>query len=120
MSINLTVVRYLTALAIAVVLVALLAVVGISVARGTDINSSQLIGLLAFVGTLVALLVSLINGAATMSRTVEQAEVLSDVQRKVNGHLEQHLGHTDGQIEQIVDIVLARRLGPPPAAGGGG
>jgi uncharacterized membrane protein YgaE (UPF0421/DUF939 family) len=117
--INLTLVRYLTAAAIAIVLVVLLAVVGIAVARGTDINSSQLLGLLSFVGILVGLVVSLVNGSATAAATQDQAKVLTDVQEKVNGHLERHLGHTDQGVREIVDEMLQQRLGPPPAGAGG-
>lgn len=119
MNLNLTLVRYLTATAVAIVLAALLAVIAISVARGTDINSSQLIGLLAFVATLVGLLVSLINGSVNAHATQEQGTVLTDVQRKVNGHLEAHLGHTDAEVRAIVAEQLERRLGPPPGATGG-
>jgi hypothetical protein len=117
--INLTVVRYLTMMAIAIVLAVLLTVVGIAVARGTDINSSQVIGLLAFVGTLVGLLASLVNGSATAAATQDQAKVLTDVQQKVNGHLERHLGHSDEGVREIVEEVLQQRLGPPPAGAGG-
>lgn len=114
MRLNLTVVRYLTAAAVAVVLMVLLAVVGIAVARGTDVNSSQLIGLLAFVGTLVGLLVSLINGGAAAAAAQTQGTVLTEVRDKVNGHLERHLGHTDDQVRAIVDEQLQQRLASPP------
>lgn len=119
LNLNLTVVRYLTAAAVAIVLVVLLAVIGIAIARGTDVNSSQLIGLLAFVGTLVGLMVSLVNGSATAAATAKQGEVIDDVKQLVNGHLRAHIGHTDEQLAAMIDEHLQRRLGPPPTAPGG-
>jgi hypothetical protein len=94
--VNVQIVRYVTAAAIAVALLALLAVIGIAIARGLDITSSQLIGLLAFVGTLVALLANLLG-------TSQVASQLGDVQEKVNGHLSRHVGHSDAEVAKLVD-----------------
>lgn len=116
---NQTVLRYLTAFAVAVVLAVLLSVIGIALARGTDISSSQVLGLLAFVGTLVGILVSLLQGNANAAATHAQEQTLARVEDKVNGHLDRHLGHSDEQIQAMIEERIARRLGPPPPAQGG-
>lgn len=39
---------------------------------------------------------------------------MGDVQTKVNGHLEKHVGHTDQQVQQLIDARL-RELSTPQA-----
>jgi hypothetical protein len=39
---------------------------------------------------------------------------VSDVQRKVNGHLQRHIGHTDDQVQELIDKRL-RELGTGPS-----
>ena len=90
---NLTALRYVTAAAIAVVLVVLLLVIGISLYRG--VSEAQVVPLLSVVGTLVALLVGLF-GTQAMSGQV------ADVQQKVNGHLDAHQVQSD-QMQALVD-----------------
>lgn len=104
---NLTVIRYVVAGAIALVLVALLLVIALAILRGADINSSQLISLFAFVGVLIGMLGGLVG-------THHVAGAVADVRDKINGHLQQHIGHTDDQVQLLIDRRL-RELGTGPS-----
>lgn len=114
-----TTVRLLTAAAIAVVLAVLLAVVAISAAQGVSLQSPQLVGLLSSVGVLVALIASLVGTNVNAGSVAKLQSGAARIEDKVNGHLEKHLGHTDDQIQAMIDEGIARRLGPPPPAPGG-
>lgn len=104
---SLRILEYLTAIAIAIVLAVLLLVVGVSLYRG--VTGPEITGLLAAVGTLVGIIVALVG-------TRSNAGTLADVKDKVNGHLQAHIGHTDQQVNTLVDQRLAAHgLAPPPA-----
>lgn len=111
-------VRYLAAGAIALVVLALLAVIGLSIAHGIELTAPSVVGLLAFVGTLIGLIANLVG-------TQNIAVRLADVQDKVNGHLQAHIGHTDQQVQALVDDRLRglaqqqTTIAPPPPAGEG-
>lgn len=96
-------------------LTVLLAVLGISIYRGVSLNSSQLIGLLAAVGTLVALISNLIGTNVVATRVQATHAVAVDTQQKINGHMEEHIGHTDAQINTMVDRRLEEK-GITPAS----
>lgn len=126
-----TVMRYATGIAVALVLIVLLVVIGISLYRG--ISEPQIVGLATVVATLVALLVALLgSGAAVVSITGVDQKVgsvqgqVADVQAKVNGHLDAHQvqnEHMQDVVDKhLVDVteLIDRRLSelglvPPPA-----
>jgi hypothetical protein len=104
--VNLAVIRFVVAGAIALVLVMLLVVIGLAIYRGADITSSQLIGLFSFVGTLVALLATLL-GVNHVTGAVENiGGTLTVVKELVNGHLKAHIGHSDEEITELIDARL--------------
>lgn len=81
---NLQVVRYLVAGAIALVIVALAGIVIVVILRGGPGTSAlSLVGLFGFIATLVGLLVNLL-GTGAVAQGVQQTRTL------VNGHLAQH------------------------------
>lgn len=109
---NLSTVRYVAGAAIALVVAALLAVIGLSIVHGIQPTAPSIVGLLAFVGTLIGLLANLL-GTQTVAVAVRTVEArVGDVQEKVNGHLAAHLGHSDEQVRDMVDQRLEERLPP--------
>lgn len=98
---NLTVIRYLALIAVGMITVALLAVVAILLLRGVPVTSSALTGLITYLATLVGLIVALAGTGAV-------ANAAGDIQQKLNGHLEQHIGHTDAQVNALIDARLAQ------------
>lgn len=104
-----TALRYASAIAVSFVVIVIAITIGISVYRGIGIGSPQLVPLLATVGTLTALVVSLL-------RTGQVAASSARTEQLVNGHLAQHVGHTDEKINQMIDQRVAELLSVPPAA----
>lgn len=128
MPFNLDVMRYVMALAILLVVVVIVGVIGLEVYRGGPEGTAQVAGLLGTLGLLGGILAGLFrteqiaSGVKQMASSVEsQGTVLADVQDKVNGHLDKHIGHTDPEVQALVDQRL-RELGivpqppPPPPA----
>jgi ABC-type multidrug transport system fused ATPase/permease subunit len=114
---SLQVVRYVAAIAIAVVLAVLLLVVVVAALHPERIGSQQLVSLLAAVGTLVGILAGLFGVTFTAGGVQENQAAMRDVQEKVNGHLSKHLGHSDQEIEQMIEARLnARGVFARPAA----
>lgn len=105
---NLAVIRFIVAGAIALVLVMLLTVIALAIARGTDISSSQLIGLLSFVGTLIALLATLLGVNHVTGAVEGVGGKLGEVRDLVNGHLRAHMGHSDLEIQALIDQRLSK------------
>jgi uncharacterized membrane protein len=106
---DLRVLRYLIALAVSLVLIVLLIVVALVVERGPSVNPSQLIALLGTVGTLVSILVAVL-GVGTVAAKVESVNTsVGEFHEKMNGHLEQHKGHTDEEIAALIDQHLRGR-----------
>jgi hypothetical protein len=116
--VSLIAIRYVVAGAVALVAVVLLAVIGLAVARGANINSSQLLGLLAFVGTLIGLLANLLATGQVSGTLRIVGSQLQDVQDKVNGHLEKHVGHTDAQVKLLIDQRIEEHKADPGAGAG--
>jgi len=91
-----TVLRYASAVAIALVVLVMLLVVLLSVYRGLALNSPQMVGLLATVATLASIIVNLL-------RTNQVATKQNELVGKINGHLEHH--------EALADIVTEASKG---------
>jgi len=110
----------LSGIAVALVTLVLLLVVVVSVARGVNLQSSQVVGLLATVGTLAALLVSLLRTGQVASGVGQVKEQVAEVQATVTNHVETHQTLTDDELDARIEAALARRGlgGPPPAKGG--
>jgi hypothetical protein len=84
---NLTTARYLAAIAVCMVILAITAIVIVVVIRGgVSGGAPSIVGLVSFIATLVALLANLLGTGAV-------ANVVLDVQQKVNGHLAAHMAN---------------------------
>lgn len=114
MTVNLTLVRYIVAGAVLLVLAVIAAVIVVLATHGLPVTGPQIDNLLGVVGTLAALLASLLTTGAV-------AGAAQKIQSDVNGHLQQHLGHTDAQVRQIAQDEVAKAVsqGGSGAAGGG-
>jgi xanthosine utilization system XapX-like protein len=112
-----TTVRYIAGSAIALVVIVMLTVIGLSIVHGVRPDAPSVVGLLAFVGTLIGLLANLFSTQTVAVAVQTVGTQLTDVQEKVNGHLAAHIGHTDEQVRSLVDQRLDERL--PPASGPG-
>lgn len=77
--------------AVAVVTTALLLVVALSISRGESLSSTQLVGLLATVGTLVGIIVNLLGTGAVASVARDTNALAAETRDKVNGHLDAHM-----------------------------
>jgi len=76
--------RYLAAVAVALVIVAILAVVAVAILRGgISMTAPSVVGLIGFVATLVGLLANLLQTQAVASA--------------VNGHLQQHVEEAEAR-----------------------
>lgn len=83
--------RVVPIVAASVVIVVLLLVVALAVARGNSLSSPQVETLLALVGVLGAILGSLYQGWVLQSGQTRLQATQSDIQTKINGHLQAHV-----------------------------
>lgn len=103
---TLQVARYVVAAGLALVTVALMGLIVVLILRGgMSTTAPSLAALLSFLGILLGLIANLLATGGV-------AHTLGDVQAKVNGHLQQHIGHTDDQVNALID----QRLGQQPPA----
>jgi flagellar motor component MotA len=117
---NLTIVRYVTAAALGLVAAVLALVVVLAVLRGESLTSQQIVSLLGLVAVLVGIIANVLATRQVASAVQQVQAVAQDVQDKVNGHLEAHLGTTDARVAELVDKRLQEQgaVPPPPAPGG--
>lgn len=111
--------RAVVIVSLALVAIVLVGLVGYSVSRGADLNGPQIVGLLSSVTVLVGIIAALAQGLLTAASVQTVVKGQEQIQADVKNHIQQHLGHTDDEIQAMIDEGLRRRglLPPPPPPG---
>lgn len=106
--------RALIVAGVAAALVAISAIVVVTILRGGPSASLEgVTGLIALVGTLATILINLIQTSRLTVGQAAQTKATQELTKKVNGHLQAHVGHTDAQLDQRIDARLAEAQKPP-------
>ena len=111
--------RAVVIVSLGLVAIVLVGLVAYAISRGADLNGPQIVGLLSSVTVLVGIIAALAQGLLTATSVSTVVRGQEEIKADVKNHIQQHLGHTDDEIQAMIDEGLRRRgfVPPPPPAG---